>query len=98
MTIARVEDGELRMDRRRIAELRHALALRPRRCRECFNQFHCTLGCPDACPLDREATAPGFRCEVQTALAEHALDEQAAGLWDRRELHEQIVGAPAVTT
>jgi hypothetical protein len=24
----------------------------PSTCSDCFNQFHCSLGCPDVCPFD----------------------------------------------
>lgn len=39
-------------------------------CRNCFNQYHCTRGCPDICPLSEQKDFDSFRCRVNQKLAE----------------------------
>lgn len=67
------------LDETRIQAIRQAMGHTPRRCATCFSQYHCTLGCPDRCPLEPggEAFSPAaeFRCQLQTALALTLLDE-----------------------
>ena len=56
-------------------------------CTECFNLYHCVRECPDYCPLDQDdhpihdLSTPGFRCQVQKALAYATLRETAQRLW-----------------
>jgi len=74
--------GDFVLDLARIAALRRQLAARPARCQACFNRFHCTGDCPDACPLAGEpGAAAGFRCQMQRGLAEAVLAETAGRLW-----------------
>lgn len=49
------------------------LAPLPRSCNDCFNQFHCSRGCPDVCPLEAESPGGTFRCEVARLLVYHTL-------------------------
>ena len=94
MTIGRCEDNGsgLSLDRRRITALRRGLSRWPRRCRDCFNRFHCTLGCPDSCPVEPEAGSSDFRCQVQMALALQALDELAEAAWKQARQEHRVVG------
>jgi sulfatase maturation enzyme AslB (radical SAM superfamily) len=94
MTIGRQEDGSgLQLDLQRIAALRQGLSRWPERCRSCFNRFHCTLGCPDSCPVDERAGPSEFRCQVQMALALSALDEIAEPAWEQARREHRAVGA-----
>ena len=79
----------------RIAELRSELTAWPEGCHDCFNRFHCTLGCPDACPLDGDRAPAGFRCAVAKELASYLVDESAARLWRERGGARIAAGAVA---
>lgn len=71
----------------RIAGLRGVLGAFPAECEQCFNRYHCTLGCPDRCGLDAAVEAGGsrgsFRCHVARALALHTIRSAAEMLWQR---------------
>lgn len=95
MTIGstRGEAGEvLVLDRDRITALRRLLSAQPGPCGDCFNRFHCTLGCPDSCQLEPPAELPNFRCGVQLNLAQRALDDLAAAMWSDQGFQQHIVG------
>jgi sulfatase maturation enzyme AslB (radical SAM superfamily) len=98
MTIGHCEENGsgLSFDRRRITTLRHGLSRWPERCRDCFNRFHCTLGCPDSCPVEPQVDPPEFRCQVQMALALRALDEIAEASWKEARREHRFVGREVV--
>jgi uncharacterized protein len=77
--------GEVVLDDRRITALRERLGTRPVRCTDCFNRFHCTLGCPDYCAADDIEDAgnglDGFRCVLGRELTGRTLSEAADAVW-----------------
>lgn len=73
----------LELDASRIAALRSREPHRPDACRTCVNRYHCTLGCPDACPYDPDPAVGGFRCAVAKRLTTALLDAAAEALWQR---------------
>jgi uncharacterized protein len=86
--IGRVEppSRQFEVGRACIESLRHRLLAFPARCRGCFNRYHCTRACPDACPLLADEDAgPSFRCRLQSALTLALLHEAAQHLDVARE-------------
>ena len=65
------------MHHERVTALRSALRQSPDACATCFNHFHCARCCPDACRSTAEAPVDGFRCRVQSLLADHIIQEAA---------------------
>jgi oxygen-independent coproporphyrinogen-3 oxidase len=78
------EAGEVRLDADRIADIRRLTWAIPPACHDCPAALHCARGCPEVCPLRRQASdapgAAGFRCRVQRLLVEAWLIEAAAPL------------------
>jgi sulfatase maturation enzyme AslB (radical SAM superfamily) len=68
------------LDGGKIETLRAALRQQPAQCRDCFNQYHCARGCPDACPLEEDLRPAAFRCQVQMHLAGAAIERAASTL------------------
>lgn len=64
--------GEVRLDERRLSELKRAAMVIPERCRGCVNVLHCARECPEVCLAGGEALPdePGFRCLISSKLAE----------------------------
>jgi hypothetical protein len=60
-----------------VDELRRTLRAEPERCAACFNRFHCTRECPEACARSGWPEAPGFRCRVQQTLTHARLQALA---------------------
>jgi hypothetical protein len=61
-----------------ITRQRDMLSRLPEKCAACFNQFHCSRGCPDRCPADDGDSLRGeFRCRVNMRLAQAAVEECA---------------------
>ena len=86
------DNNELALDGARIARIRHLLSRWPARCQDCFNRFHCTLGCPDSCPLDpTTASAADFRCHVAKELTTRSLDDLAAAAWQDPAREDSII-------
>jgi pyruvate-formate lyase-activating enzyme len=80
------ETGRFRIDHRRLRALCERLDATLPECDGCFNRYHCARECPDRCPLDDgaglpETWRPGFRCQVQKAIASALLLETAERLW-----------------
>lgn len=69
MRVGRAEDGTYEIDTEAVTQLRNRLTAQSAVCDTCFNQFHCTKGCPDFCPMDARDSAGTFRCEVNKQLA-----------------------------
>jgi sulfatase maturation enzyme AslB (radical SAM superfamily) len=94
MTIGHCDGNgsRLSLDRDRTATLQRSLAEWPGRCRNCFNRFHCTLGCPDSCPAETKADPSEFRCRMQMALTLQALDEAAAAAWAQGKRGRGVAG------
>jgi uncharacterized protein len=66
-----LEARRYELDFKRIDELQRKLSYQLIKCSGCFNQFHCTRGCPDMCLADDPDGARGeFRCQVNQRLAE----------------------------
>ena len=67
------------LDETRLLDLRQKLMPLPERCTNCFNQYHCTQGCPDRCPVDAPgepfSPAADFRCQLQIGLVLALMDE-----------------------
>jgi uncharacterized protein len=62
----------LLLDREAAQTLQDAGRRIPVGCKTCFNRFHCTFSCPDACLLDvrnKRDPEPGYRCHVQRELS-----------------------------
>jgi radical SAM protein with 4Fe4S-binding SPASM domain len=58
--------------------LRAKLAEPPSRCADCLHRLHCSMGCPDHCPLEAGPEASGgFDCRISHALGLAALVEAA---------------------
>ncbi|HRQ42012.1 MAG TPA: hypothetical protein PLD25_29180 [Chloroflexota bacterium] len=77
-------DGRFSLNHAHIVSLRRRVYPLPRRCHDCFNQYHCTGDCPDSCPLHKVETAvSSFRCQVQQKLALAQLQQMAAVLWNQ---------------
>jgi sulfatase maturation enzyme AslB (radical SAM superfamily) len=68
------------LDGKKIETLRAELRQQPARCSDCFNQYHCAKGCPDACPLEDDTGFPAFRCQVQMQLAGTVIERAASVL------------------
>jgi sulfatase maturation enzyme AslB (radical SAM superfamily) len=74
--------GQFAVHEVRLAALRARLAALPPGCAACFNRWHCTHGCPDACLLDGGGPqAAPFRCQASRSLAAALLAEAAERLW-----------------
>jgi sulfatase maturation enzyme AslB (radical SAM superfamily) len=74
--------GQFSVSGQRVEALRAQLAAMPEGCADCFNRFHCTRGCPDACPLEgRGPEQAAFRCQASRSLAIALLVEGAEALW-----------------
>jgi sulfatase maturation enzyme AslB (radical SAM superfamily) len=92
MTMGRAHGDVLTLEPRRITALRRILGAWPESCGNCFNRFHCSIGCPDSCPLEPQAEPSVFRCRVQMTLAQRMLDELAAALWQNRGSVQDVIG------
>jgi sulfatase maturation enzyme AslB (radical SAM superfamily) len=80
------ETGRFEVDQPRVQELCQQLYTPLPECVSCFNRYHCVQECPDRCPLDDayqspDSSVPGFRCQMQKALAYAILRETAEDLW-----------------
>ena len=81
------------LEQDQVEHLRRMLNRQPEKCAACFNQFHCTRGCPDQCLVaDRDVHRGEFRCRVNMLLAQSALEECAAALRSLRTSPEQVIG------
>ena len=81
------------LNQERVDGLQEGLSRQPTKCADCFNQFHCTRGCPDLCLAnDPDAGEGEFRCRVNRLLALAAIEECAAALRNQRTNAEQVVG------
>jgi len=78
----------------RVRELRASLSLDPTRCEACFNRFHCSRGCPEACPARAHTPADVFRCRVEELLALAYLRETAKALMAAQGSRRDIIGGP----
>ena len=65
---------EFIIDHERLLELRRLLGDVPDFCKDCFNVYHCSRGCPEVCQVaasrEKQEEKPGFRCLVNQELAE----------------------------
>jgi sulfatase maturation enzyme AslB (radical SAM superfamily) len=91
-TIGRTNGEVLALEARQITALRRILGAWPGSCGDCFNRFHCSLGCPDSCPLGPQLELASFRCRVQMMLAQRALDDLAALMWKDRGPRRDVTG------
>lgn len=81
------------LDQDRIRRLQQMLSRQPKKCERCFNQYHCTRGCPDRCLAhDPTAQEGDFRCQINQMLALADLKECAAVLHTQLTGPEQVVG------
>lgn len=67
-----------------VERLRSDLLREPARCAACLLRFHCTRGCPGACPLANTANSLSIPCKLNQSLAASLLSEQADSLRARR--------------
>jgi uncharacterized protein len=72
--------------------LQKQLGIVPISCQSCFNQFHCTLGCPDHCPDQSDLNPEGFRCQVNQKLVMKTLTEMARKMINMNSKSNPIVG------
>jgi uncharacterized protein len=73
--------GQFVLDAAGIDALRGRLAVVRARCEGCFNRYHCTRDCPDACPLvNGDESGPTFRCRMQMLWAQALIEQAAAHL------------------
>jgi sulfatase maturation enzyme AslB (radical SAM superfamily) len=73
------------LDHRKINVLRTAVRATPSKCLSCFNQYHCSRGCPDLCPLNSNTQNEDFRCLVQQKLMGAYLRENGQWLFESME-------------
>jgi len=78
------ETGEMAIDARRAAAIRHAATTVPEYCFGCINVYHCARGCPDVCLASNagDSGGNGFRCRVQRTLAMWRIRLMAEGAID----------------
>ena len=75
MQIGSLSNERYTLDPARVQALRQRLNRLPEPCQTCFNQFHCTHGCPDHCLAEAAIDQlPEFRCQVSQLLALAALE------------------------
>ncbi|MDM8542579.1 hypothetical protein QUF90_16010 [Desulfococcaceae bacterium HSG9] len=73
------------LDTDRISAIRNLCSTFPPSCVNCFNRFHCTLGCPDFCliePSEKKDSPAGFLCDVQRYMTLEIILEAAYTLWE----------------
>ncbi|MGD2253197.1 MAG: hypothetical protein PVF70_09825 [Anaerolineales bacterium] len=70
-------DRKIHLREEAITRLQHTLMDRHDDCAGCFNQYHCTRACPDACLLTDNRSEGDFRCQVQKLLSSALLEEAA---------------------
>lgn len=87
------DSHEFVLDTGRIAAQKQRLNLLPPACMDCFNQYHCALGCPDRCFLDGDPPETGFRCRINQHLTMMAIQETADKL---RKKELPIVGEKVI--
>jgi hypothetical protein len=74
---------------RRLGSLREKLAVPPPKCAECLHRFHCSMGCPDFCPLTDPSPADGrFDYRIAHALGLAVLIETAGCRVSGKNLEE----------
>ena len=85
--------GRFEIDHPRVQALSRQLDAAMPECADCFNRYHCARECPDQCPLDCDpdqwrSLEPGFRCQVQKAIALANLRETADRLWAEAQANQ----------
>jgi uncharacterized protein len=83
------DSREFVLDTGRIVAQKQRLNILPSNCMDCFNQYHCALGCPDRCILNGDPPELGFRCRINQRLTMMAIHETAGKL---RKKEIPIVG------
>ncbi|MEO8355196.1 MAG: radical SAM protein [Chloroflexota bacterium] len=61
-------------------------------CALCFNRYHCVRQCPDVCMLRSRTEVAGFRCQVQSMLADTLIQETADALCMNTSVQRPIIG------
>lgn len=88
------QDGnELKIDYEKLLSIQQTLTKDIIHCQECFNQNHCSRGCPEVCPLEEDypLKAKGHDCRIQKQIAFVLLAEKAGISFsdeDLEQMHE----------
>lgn len=84
--------GLFKLNREGIADLHQELQAEQEDCALCFNRYHCTRQCPDICMLKSGAASGGFRCQVQSMLADAFIQETADALCLNTNVDRPVIG------
>lgn len=91
--IGQFHENRFVLAEKRIATLRQRLSIVPTRCQSCFNQFHCTRACPNACPANSTSPVSDFHCLTQQKLTLTRLEMLARQLLAQKDNGDVIAGA-----
>ncbi len=70
--------GEMYIDAAKVEHINRMAGELSQECQICFNRYHCTRGCPDACPARTiDSIDSSFRCRLSKRLSDRLIREQA---------------------
>jgi sulfatase maturation enzyme AslB (radical SAM superfamily) len=92
VNIGSVQDNRFVLAHEHIDTLRQQHSLLPVACQNCFNQFHCTRTCPNACFSSQTDAVTAFYCAIQQKLIQTQLQTIAQQLWNARPQNNLIIG------